>query len=402
MKNIKRIAALLLALIMAFCLVACHPKEEIAVSSGDYKITSAMYSYFLVMADMEAQNYVSENFDTTVEGFDYYKQEIEGKSYTDYVKDLALEHCVRAIAYQKLCADNGLTLDDETIANADYLAQYNWYYYGYNYGYQYGYGDFLPQNGVSYETYAEAVKVNYYGDIYFKSIYDVGGEKEIAEEDIQTAFDENFAAVYLLSKSYTEDGLSDVKAELEKYKERLQNGEDFETIYNEFNKVEEDKDSTSSDSTSSSDASSNTASSDNTSSDSNSLTGSSDSTSSDATSSEEKTEEEAAPEDELIQIVASEEAESNYTFAKFADVKAMALDEVKLIEDSDSSMVYLVVKKDINADEYYRDNLNDDVLYLLKGDEFSETLEAYMDTLQYEVNKFAIGQFKVKNIYYGA
>ncbi len=399
MKNIKRTAALLLAFIMAFCLVACHPKDEVAVSSGDYKITSAMYSYFLVIADMQAQNYVNENFDTTAEGFDYFKQEIEGKSYSDYVKALALENCVRAIAYQKLCAEKGLTLDTESIANAEYMAQYNWYYYGYNYGYQYGYGDFLPQNGISYETYTEAMKINYYGDTYFKSIYDVGGEKEIAETDIQKAFDENFAAVYMLSKSYTEKDLSSVKAELEKYKERLQKGEDFETIYNEFNKVEEDKtDNTSSNSTSSTDTSSDTASSDQTSSDSTS----SDVTSSSGTSSEDATEEEEKPEDELIQIVGSEETESNYKFAKFADVKAMAQDEIKLIEDSENSVVYLVVKKDINADKYYRKNINSDVLYLLKGDEFTETVETYMASIDYEVNKFAINQFKVKNIYYGA
>ncbi len=398
MKNIKRTAAIILALIMAFCLVACHPKDEIAVSSGDYKITSAMYSYFLVMADMEAQNYVSENFDTTVKGFDYYKQEIEGKSYSDYVKDQALENCVRAIAYQKLCAEKGLTLDAESIANAEYMAQYNWYYYGYTYGYQYGYGDFMPQNGVSYDTYVEAMKLSCYGDIYFKSIYDVGGEKEVAQADIQTTLDENYAAVYLISKSYTEKDLTDVKAELEKYKERLQNGEDFETINKEFKEAEGLKaDDTSSGSTSSDSTSSNNTSSDSTSSDSTS----SDNTSSDSTSSEDTTEEDA-PEDEHIQIVGSEETDTNYKFNKFADVKAMALDEVKLIDDSDNSIMYLAVKKDINADDYYKTTLNSDILYILKGDEFYETVDAYMDSLEYEVSEFAINQFKVKKINYGA
>ena len=80
----------------------------------------------------------------------------------------------------------------------------------------------------------------------------------------------------------------------------------------------------------------------------------------------------------------------------------MAQDEIKLIEDSENSVVYLVVKKDINADKYYRKNINSDVLYLLKGDEFTKTVETYMASIDYEVNKFAINQFKVKNIYYGA
>ena len=396
MKSIKRIAALMLAFIMAFCLVACHPKDEVAISSGDYQITSAMYSYFLVMADMEARGYVAENFDVSAEGFDYLKQTIDGKSYTDYVKELALNHCLKAIAYQKLCAEKSLTLDTESIANSDYMANYNWNYYGYNYGYQYGYRDFMPKNGVSYDTYEKAMRINYYGDAYFKYFYDKDGEKEVAEADIQKALDDNYAAVYLISKTYTDPTLEDVKAELEKYKQRLENGEDFETVKKDFDKAqEEDFDKTSSDETSSKET---------TSSEETSSTETSDKTSSDNTSSNTssgESSEEKGPKDELIQIVASEESESSYAFAKFADIKSMALGDVKLVEDSDSKVVYLVVKKDINADEYYRENLNSDLLYFLKGDEFEETVKTYIASLEYEVNKYAINQFKVKNIYLG-
>ncbi len=398
MKNIKKATALLIAVFMVLCLSACHPKGEVAVSSGDIKITSAMYSYYLVMADMEAQNYVEENFDTSVEGFDYYKQEIEGKSYEDYVKDLALEHCVKAIAYQKLCAENELELSTDDIANAEYNAQYNWYYYGYNYGYQYGYGDFLPLNGVSYETYAEAMKVNYYGDTYFKHIYDEGGEKEISKEDIQKALDENYIAVYALTESYTDDAtLKTAKEKLTKYVDRLNAGEEFKKIYDEHNKTEDTTSSEVSSTTSSaasSDTSSNASSSEVTSSTS------SDTTSSETSSSAEDTTPKAK--DELIQIIGSNETESGYQFAKYDEVKAMAEDEIKLIEDSDSKVVYLIVKKDINEDSYYKEHqLASDLLYLLKGDEFTETVEDYMAGIEYDVSSFAIGQFKVKNINYG-
>ncbi len=388
MKNAKRILALLVAAVMLLCLSACHPKGETAISAGDIKITSAMYSYYLVMADMEAQDYVSQNFDTSAEGFDYMKQTIDGKSYSDYVKDLALQNCLAAIAYQKLCADNGLELSTDDIANAEYNAQYNWYYYGYQYGYQYGYNSFLPLNGISLDTYTAVTKINYYGDVYFKHLYDEGGEKAVSEEDLQSALDENYIAVYALSESYTDDEtLQTAKDKLTEYVERLNAGEDFKTIYDEHNQTEED--------TTSSDTSSTAASSEaGTSSESTS----SETTSSEATSSEETPE----AKDELIAIIGSDKTESSYQFAKFSDVSSMKTDEIKLIEDSDSQVVYLMIKKDINADSYYKDYLlASDLLYLLKGDEFESMIDEYIKSLEYNVSSYAIGQFKVKNIKYG-
>lgn len=397
MNIFRKSVAFLIAAVMVFCLAACHPKDEVAISSDDIKITSAMYSYYLVMADMEAQNKVNndESVDTTASGFDYHKQTIDGKKYDEYVKDVALQHSLKAIAYQKLCAEKDIELSTEDIANAEYAAQYNWYYYGYNYGYQYGYGDFLPLNGVYYDTYAEVTKVNYYGDAYFKSIYDKGGEKEISADDIQKAMDENYIAVYTITETYTDDTAQDVKDKLTKYADRLKNGEEFKTIYNEHNKTEDSSSTTSSD-TSSTTTSSETASSENTSSATDSDTSSS------ATSSEEKTEEPKAK-DELIVIVGSEETDSNYKFDKFEDIKKMEMDEIKLIDDTDKKALYLVVKKDINSDTYYKETLlASDILYLLKGDEFTETVEDYMKSMDYSVSKFAINQFKVKNISYGA
>lgn len=377
MKTIKRIIAVILVLALGICLVACHPKDETAVSLGDIKITSAMYSYYLMMADMEAQNRVSESgVDMTAKNFDIYKQEIDGKKYVDFVEELALNNCKKAIAYMKLCKDAGLTLDDVSISNASQTAMYYWYYSGYS--------SILPLNGINYETFVEINKINYYGDIYFKHLYDKGGDKEIPEADIMSTMEENFVAAYLIQKQYTDATLEEIKTKFQGYKERLEKGEDFKTINEEFEKSEQPEDTTSSTTTSSGDASSNTSS----------------NTSSGATSSEDDT---PKAKDELIQIKGSKETEdSGYYFAKFDDLKAMALDEVKLIEDTENKVLYLAIKKDIKADSYYREELLEStLLYLIKGDEFEEMIKTYTLELEVEVNKFAIGQFKVKKINYG-
>ena len=79
MKMFKKALALILAVVFVFTLAACHPKDEVAISAGDYKITSAMYSYFLTMADAEAKNLINtdEEYDTEAKGFSYYKQKID-------------------------------------------------------------------------------------------------------------------------------------------------------------------------------------------------------------------------------------------------------------------------------------------------------------------------------------
>ena len=390
MKTLKKLSALLLAIVMLLCLAACHPKDEVAVSSGDIKITSAMYSYYLVMADMEAQNIITsdEKIDTTARGFDFHKQTIEGKPYDEYVKELALNNCLKAIAYQKLCNDNKVELSTDDIAQADYNAQYDWYYYGYNYGYQYGYGDFLPLNGVNFNTYNNVVKINYYGDAYFKHLYDKGGEKEVADTDIQKSMDENYAAVYLLAEQYTDETLETLKTTFTKYMDRINKGEEFKAIHAEHNKTEEDKKEENKTEDSKEETKDETK---------------EEGKTEESTDNKEETKEEPKAKDELISIVGSDKTESNRTFSKFTEVKAMKNDEIKLMDDTENKILYLVVKKDINADTYYKEHLlKSEILYLIKGDEFKGIVDECIKKLDYSVSNYAIKQFKVKNINYGA
>ena len=133
MKKIKSFIAMLLVIVLALSFTACHEKGEVAITAGDYKITSAMYSYYLMLADSEAKQIINEDtekYDTSAKGFSYFKQEIEGKKFETYVKELAIKKCITAIAYQKICDEKGLKLDDKTIENAENSVAYYWNYYG--------------------------------------------------------------------------------------------------------------------------------------------------------------------------------------------------------------------------------------------------------------------------------
>ena len=106
------------------------------------------------------------------------------------------------------------------------------------------------------------------------------------------------------------------------------------------------------------------------------------------------------PKDEYIAIVGDDE--TGYAFDYFSDIKAMELNAAKIISDTDNKVAYLVVKKDINSDTYYRDELlKTDIISVLKEEEFTKEMEEYAESLDCNVNDYAINQFKVKNVYDG-
>lgn len=392
MKMLKKAVALLIVAALMLSLTACHPKDETAISAGDYKITSAMYSYFLVMADNEAKTLIDsdESYDTSAANFSYYKQKIDDKSYEQYVKDLAIEKCLRHIALEKLCDEAELTLDDETKEGWQSTAQYYW---------NYSIGGILLENGVSYSTYEKLLLNDALYNLYFEKLYGEGGEKEVSEDSIKSGLTDNYSAVYMITHDYSEEEEPDVDAissELDKYVASLKDGTAFTDVlaaYNAANGIE-------SEDTSDDTASSDTASSDDSSSDS-----SSDETASDDTSSEEEEEEELTPVDTNITVLT--DYEDTYTgeatlFDKYDEVEKMENGAVSLIHDEDAKCYYIVVKKDISADPYYLETLSEEILYLLKADEFENTLTETGKNLDYKVSSYAIGQFKVKNIYDGS
>ena len=69
---------------------------------------------------------------------------------------------------------------------------------------------------------------------------------------------------------------------------------------------------------------------------------------------------------------------------------------IKLIEEEDG--IVLVVKQDIKSDDYYYETLDSEARHLIADDEFEKTIEEFAKTLKADINKYAIGQFKVKNI----
>ena len=427
MKTFKKAVAILLAVAMLFALAACHGKNEVAISSGDYEITSAMYSYYLVIANNEAKSKVSESVDTTAEGFSFYEQTVDGVDFIDYVEKLALEKCLYHITLQKLADEAGVKLDDETAAGYKSTAEYYW---------NYGYSTILTENGVSYETYEKIFLNDALYALLFDNKYGKDGTEAIGEDAIASALTENYAAVYMLSIDYSKDEKADtakLKEELKTYQDRLDKGEDFAKVKEDFDAAQKAKENSSSNNTSSSTTSSTTSSgassttssgtssttSSGASSTTTSTTSSTDSStttsttssgdssttsSTDSSSTTSSKEEEKAKDSNITVLTSYEETYIGVAtyFSKFANVKKLEEGKTEIIDDGTNKVMYLVLKKDVTADEYYLNKLTDEIRYLLKGKTFDDFLADYSSKLDYDVSDFAIGQFKVKNIYEGS
>ena len=364
MMNIKRIFAALLCLAISLSFAGCHKKDEIAVSAGDVKFTSAYYMAAFIDADSEAKSKVYEELseeEQKAESIDYYSKKIDGKKYETWVKDTALATLKKIAAYKLLCAENKIELDDEKKSEAKTYADYYWSSYGYSMYYE--------PNGVSQATYTNYMTDSYYSSLYFDHLYAKDGEKEIAAKDVKSEIYKQFIIADVLNASYESEATDSDKAALKKqlkgYVEDLKNGKKtFEEVYNEYNKVEE-----------------------------------TDKKTEDEHDHEEETdnkEETKEPKDALAQVLGGED--TVYANDHYKTVKKMKTGEVKLIELEDKTGFVLVVKQDIKADDYYLDSLDSTARHIIADEEFEKAIEEYEKTFELKVNDYAVNQFKVKKI----
>lgn len=363
MNVLKKVLSLLLVGVMIFSFSACHPKDEIALTIGDVKFTSALYMYALITADGEARTKVDEdlaakntsssNTSSTASEVNYNKQSIDGKNYSDWVKSRAIEICSEFAAFETLCKENNLILSSKKVEEINSYANYYWTYYGYS--------TLYGSNGVGFETFKKGFSYSYLSTLYFEHLYGEGGKKAVSKDEVTKTMSENFVIANLLEASTGDnlkaDEVTALKDKFNGYVDRLKKGASFEEIYNEYYEVKDD-DKTSSD----------------------------------------KEEEEPKPKDSFATLIGS--SKTDYANDVFDTVKEMAVGEIKLIDDDKTKTIKIVIKGDVMADEYWINNLNTPTLSILKMEEYQADIAKYAKTLKVDINSYAVNRFKVKKINY--
>lgn len=369
MKLSKKLLAAVLAVLMVLSISACHPKDEIALTIGDVEITSALYMYALLEADSAARSQIdaeasaaassSNSASLVTEAIDYHSKEIEGKKFSDWVKDTAITRCREIAFYESICKEKGLTLSEETQANVDSMVDMYWSYYGYAALYE--------PNGVGKDTFKRAITADYLTDEYFFFLYGEGGEKEVDNASLKTKAVEKYLTADVLqasiSSSTKEEDKTKLIAQFKDYEKRLNDGEDFEKVYNHYYGIEEDKTTSS-------------------------------------TASEAETTEEKTYKYPYASILAAKDSGDNYASELYDTVKALKNDEVKYIESE--TAITVLVRRDMESDELRMEDLCKTVLWNEKNEEFQKGVDEEAAKLSLDENTFATKRFKVKNIIYPA
>lgn len=349
MNTIKKIIAAVLVCLMALTIIGCHPKDEIAVTIDDHEYTSAYYMCALINAYMEGQQEVYNNLsdeEASSTDIDFFSKKIEEKSFSDWVKDRAIESLKEISIYKSLCSDNKLELTDEERANTEYYVSFYWS--------SYGYSALFEPNGVSQATYTDYMLDSGYAQLYFEHLYGKGGEKEVAATEVETKLYSDFLIANLLEVTFSEETDTEktaIKNKFVEYEKNLKNRKmTFEEVYVDYNKEENHK--------------------------------------------HEETED--GPKDPHATIIGKDGTGYEHDF--YGDIEKMKTGEIKLIEKENNAGLLLVVKQDIKADGYYLENMDMTVRQLLKYEEYSKDMAKQAEKLEAEINKYAVNQFKVKNI----
>lgn len=369
MKLMKKIVAAVIVLILTLSVTGCHKKDEIAVTVNGFEYTSAYYLCALINAYSEGQGEVQTALgDKFTAETDYFKQKIDDKKFDVWVKDRAIDILEEIGTYQKLCKDAKIELKDTHKTEAQNMAFYTWYYYGY--------AQLFEPNGVSFDTYSKFTTDSYYANLYFEHLYGEKGEKEIASADVEAKLYKDFLIADLIDVTFSSENdteKAEIKTKLDGYLKDLQDGKKtFEEVYNDYNKVEEEEHDH----------------------DHDHEEAEGEDKAEDKT--EDDTKEEPKPLDELAQVIGAKD--TGYDHDYFDEISKMATDEIKLIEKKEKAGYILVVKKDIKADPYYRDNMDLTVRHLLKDDEFNKDMAKLFKDAKTDVSSYAVNRLKVKKI----
>jgi len=348
MNIIKKIVATVLVVIVAFCVIGCHPKDEIAITIDGHKYTSAYYMCSLVNAYMEGQQEVSATLseeEANSQDIDFLSKKIGDKTFENWVKDRAIETLREISIYKSLCRDNKLELTQEQISNSEYYASFYWSSYGYQ--------SLFEPNGVSQETYKKYMVDTYYSELYFEHLYGEKGEKAVKAADIKKKLYSDFQLANILEVTFSETDKEkkEIGKKFEKYAEQLDSGKKtFEQVYADYNKEED----------------------------------------------HHHEEEKDGPKDPHATVIGTDG--TGYEHDYYDEIKKMKTGEVKLIEDEEGTGYCLVVKQNIKADKYYLKDLDMTIRHLLKDTEYYEEQNAAAKKLKVETNDYAVKRFKVKNI----
>lgn len=381
--SLKRAAAAVLAVILAASLCGCDRGSLMTVDGMEIRngvYISLMQSVYSnageelkeqqETSDTTSDTSASETSDTeSKESVPITEETIDGKSGSQWIKDETLKAVRRFVAVQRKCDELDIALSDTEINELNSKANELWDnandYLKYVYGFE-TLGEYYESRGIAKESYKEIQRVSKLQNKLFMYYYDKGGDLEVKESEINDYLKENYASVKLLEVPYTSsDDDEKIEANKKAMKEKAQGLADslnkgdspVDVFYNYNLEKAEESAKTKAEVEYKED-------------------------NEDKLTKEEwiKKQVEAAgvkkaeSADDLDQVISKDSSSlseelTEYIFNAESDGKATLFEATK--------GVYVVIKEDITKKTKWKEDHNQDLLTLIKGDDFQSMLDLF-------------------------
>lgn len=189
--KLKKLAALLVAVALAFGATACASEnvKTIATVNGE-QIPSGVYLSLMIEAYNEAYSQVENP--TKI-----FKGQVDGTPASAWIATRTEELFRNYLAVEQQFTEQGLTQDEEALNAVTQQAQYEWQMVGAVY----------EDNGVSYESYEKVVSNIYKQNALFTAQYGATGKTPVSDSELNTAFTTGYVrARYITGPLSESDG----------------------------------------------------------------------------------------------------------------------------------------------------------------------------------------------------
>lgn len=383
--SLKRAAAAVLAVVLATSLCGCDRGSLMTVDGME--IRNGVYISLMQSAYNNAETELKEQQETSditsdtsagetsstesKESVPITKEEIDGKSGSQWIKDETMKAVRRFVAVQRKCDELGIALSETEMNELNTNVNGVWDnandYVKYIYGYE-TLGEYYESQGIGKESYKEIQRVSELQSKLFMHYYDKGGELEVKESEINDYLKENYASVKLLNIAYTDasgktlEKDEDKKAMKDKAQalvDRLNKGDDPVDVFYDYNleKAEESAKAKA------------------------------------ETDYKEDNEDKLTKEEWIkkqVEAAGIKKAESADDLDQFISKESSSLNDEKLTEyifnaksDGKATLfeaekaVYVVVKEDIAKKTKWKEDNNERILTLIKNDDFKSMVDLF-------------------------
>ena len=329
---LKKIALIIFTAAIALSFAACDMPET-AFSSGDVKVSSGLYMYFMFNSYMEAAD---KQTDMDVELLETTIDDVAAK---EWIKNKAKEYATEYITVEKKFAELELAFTEEELNN---IAQ--------NASSQYQqYQSYYQPNGISERTYYAYAKNLSKKQKIFMSIYGEEGTAPISEDEMKKFFSEKYALTTDITLAKTDDEgnlftegseeLAVVKAKAEGYASRIRDGEDIEKVIVEYRNERAKAQA-------------------------------------EAAGEEDPEPEEVTEDADSSSVISNIEQDDEPVAQKITNIfEQVKVGTVGVVEDDEN--YYVVKRDDILAAEGKFDEYRPQIMYGIKGDEFDEVIKGW-------------------------